>query len=84
LTRDEAIPRLGRALVALCTTNVRGLRSEVLLDPDQDPVPQLTAINLDSIESVELDDLVQRMGRLDHSRMQAVCAALEVAVGCSR
>ncbi len=84
LTRDEAIPRLGRTLVALCTTNVRGLRSEVLLDPEHDPVPQATAVNLDSIESVDLPSLVQRMGRLSYDRMQEVCAALEVAVGCSR
>ena len=84
LTRDEAIPRLGRTLVALCTTTVRGLRSEVLLDPDHDPVPQQTAVNLDSIESIEITDLVQRMGRLSYDRMRQVCDALEVAVGCDR
>lgn len=84
LTRDEAIPRLGRTLVALCTTTVRGLASEVVLDPEHDPVPQVTAVNLDSVESVDLDDLVLPMGRLSYERMGAVCAALEVAVGCAR
>ena len=32
LTRDAAIPRLGGTLVAPCTTTIRGLPSEVVLD----------------------------------------------------
>ena len=31
LSRDAAIPRLRRALVAPCTTTIRGLASEVVL-----------------------------------------------------
>jgi mRNA interferase MazF len=84
LTRDAAIPRLGRTLVALCSTTIRGLDSEVVLEPGDDPVPALTAINLDSIQSAHVSDLVERMGRLSYLRMQEVCAALEVAVGCAR
>ena len=84
LTRDTAIPRLGRTLVALCTTTIRGLDSEVLLEPSDDPVPTLTAVNLDSIQSAHISDLVERMGRLRYERMQQICAALEVAVGCAR
>lgn len=84
LTRDTAIPRLGRTLVAPCTTTVRGLDSEVLLEPGADPVPKLTAVNLDSVYTADVSDLVERMGRLSYVRMQEVCAALEVAVGCSR
>ena len=84
LTRDEAIHRLGRALVALCTTTIRGLASEVRLEPGRDPVHRLTAVNLDSVESVDLSDLVERMGRLSSERMREVCAALDVAVGCAR
>jgi mRNA interferase MazF len=52
LSRDPAIPRLRRALVAPCTTTVRGLPSEVVLDPDDDPVPKHSVVNLDSVESV--------------------------------
>lgn len=84
LTRDAAIPRLGRALVGLCTTTIRGLDSEVVLEPGDDPVSVVTAVNLDSIESVALSALVERMGHLSHQRMGEICAALEVAVGCSR
>ncbi|MGH9131747.1 MAG: type II toxin-antitoxin system PemK/MazF family toxin, partial [Acidimicrobiales bacterium] len=36
LSRDAAILRLRRALVAPCTTNVRGLASEVVLEPGED------------------------------------------------
>jgi mRNA interferase MazF len=84
LSRDVAIPRLRRALVAPCTTNIRGLASEVVLDPELDPVPRQSAVNLDSVESVSVGALVERLGRLSDERMREVCAALEIAVDCSR
>jgi mRNA interferase MazF len=84
LSRDAAIPRLGRALVAPCTTTIRGLSSEVLLEPGEDPIPQLSAVNLDSIESVSIAILVDRIGRLSDERMGQICDALEVAVDCQR
>lgn len=83
LSRDAAIPRLCRALVAPCTTTIRGLPSEVVLEPDRDPIPRRSAVNLDSVESVSVEVLVSRLGRLADIRMRAVCAALEVAVDCS-
>lgn len=82
LSRDAAIPRLRRALVAPCTTTIRGLPSEVVLEPDDDPVPRASAVNLDSVESVALAVLVERIGRLSDVRMRQICAALEIAVDC--
>lgn len=82
LSRDAAIPRLRRALVAPCTTRIRALASEVTLEPGDDPVPQRSAVNLDSVESVSVAVLVQRIGRLADLRMREVCAALNVAVDC--
>lgn len=82
LSRDAAIPRLRRAVIAPCTTTVRGLPSEVQLDPGEDPVPRASVLNLDSIESVSIAMLVQRLGRLSDDRMREVCAALEIAVDC--
>lgn len=82
LSRDAAIPRLRRTLVAPCTTTVRGLASEVVLEPGDDPVPRRSAVNLDSVESVSIAVLVERLGRLSDARMRALCAALEVAVDC--
>lgn len=83
LSRDAAIPRLRRALIAPCTTTIRGLPSEVALRPEDDPVPKSSVVNLDSVESVSVSVLVQRLGRLADARMREICAALSVAVDCS-
>jgi mRNA interferase MazF len=77
------MPRLRRALIAPCTTTIRGLDSEVVLEPNTDPIPRRSAVNLDSVESVSIAVLVDRLGRLASTRMSEICAALAVAVGCS-
>ena len=82
LSRDAAIPRLGRALIGPCTTTIRGLPSEVLLEPSTDPIPRTSVVNLDSVESVSIATLVERLGRLSDERMGQICGALEVAVAC--
>ncbi len=82
LSRDPAIPRLRRCLVAPCTTNVRGLSSEVVLEPEQDPVPLPCVANLDFVENVAVGLLVERLGRLSDERMRQMCEALDVAAGC--
>jgi mRNA interferase MazF len=82
LSRDAAIPRLRRALVAPCTTTIRSLPSEVILEPGDDPVPQRSAVNLDSVESVSVAVLVERLGRLADVRMRQICGALAIAVDC--
>ena len=83
LSRDAVIPRHRRALIAPCTTTIRGLPSEVLLEPGDDPVPIRSAVNLDSIESVSIAILVERLGRVAEARLREICAALAVAVDCS-
>lgn len=83
LSRDAAIPRLRRALIGPCTTTIRGIPSEVVLEPGEDPVPRTSVVNLDSVESVSVGVLVERLGRLSDDRMREICAALEVAVACS-
>lgn len=82
LSRDAAIPRLRRTLIGPCTTTIRGLPSEVLLEPGEDPVPRISVVNLDSVESVSLGTLVERLGRLSDDRMRQICTALEIAVAC--
>jgi mRNA interferase MazF len=84
LSRDAAIPRLRRALIGPCTTTIRSLPSEVVLEPGEDPVPLRSAVNLDSVESVSVAVLVERLGRLSDARMDQVCTALAVAVDCQR
>ena len=83
LSRDAAIPRLRRTLIAPCTTTIRGLASEVVLEPGDDPVPHRSGVNLDSVESVSVGVLVERLGRLSDNRMRELCAALEVAMDCA-
>ena len=82
LSRDAAIPRLRRTLIAPCTTNIRGLPSEVVLGAGDDPVPLRSAVNLDSVESVSVATLTDRLGRLSDERMREVCSALSIAVDC--
>jgi mRNA interferase MazF len=82
LSRDAAIPRLRRTLIGPCTTTIRGIPSEVLLEPGEDPVPRTSVVNLDSVESVSLGTLVECLGRLSDERMRQICDALEIAVAC--
>jgi mRNA interferase MazF len=56
----------------------------VLLEPGEDPVPLSSVVNLDSVESVSLGTLVERLGRLSDQQMRQVCEALETAVACER
>lgn len=83
LSRNAVIPRHRRTLIAPCTTTIRGLVSEVVLEPGADPIPLRSAVNLDSVESVSLAVLVDRIGRLSDARMRQVCDALAVAVDWS-
>jgi mRNA interferase MazF len=82
LSRDAAILRLRRALIGPCTTRIRGIPSEVRLEPTEDPIPRISVVNLDSIESVSIATLVERVGRLSDERMRQICDALDIAVAC--
>ena len=44
----------------------------------------VSAVNLDSVESVSIGLLVERIGRLSDECMRQICAALDVAVDCQR
>jgi mRNA interferase MazF len=70
-------------LIGPCTTTFREIPSEVPLDPAQDPVPRACAVNLDSVESVSLGTLVERVGRLNGDRMRQICEALDIAMACN-
>lgn len=79
LSRSAAIPRIRRALVAPCTTTIRDLPSEVVLEPGDDPIGRRSAVNLDSVESVSIGVLVERLGSLSGARMRQICDALAIA-----
>lgn len=82
LSRDAAMPRLRRALVAPCTTMIRGLPSEVVLEPGDDPIERRGAVDLDSVESVSVGVLVERLGTLSSTRMSEMCVARSIATAC--
>ncbi len=82
LSRDTVLPRLRRTLVGPCTTTIRGLPTEVPLEPGEDPVAKPSAVNLDSVEAVPLGTLVERVGRLSDERMREICEAFATAVAC--
>lgn len=69
-------------MIAPCTTTLRGLPSEVALEPGEDPVPRRSAVNLDAVGNVEVASLIERVGRLSDTRMHEICVALGVATGC--
>ena len=52
------------------------------IEPGEDPVPAVSAVNLDSLDNTPVALLVQRLGRLSDERMRQICVALEVAVAC--
>ena len=79
LSRDVAIPRLKRAIVAPCTTTIRGLPTEVVLIPGEDPISRPSVVNLDAVSTVPVGSLVARIGRLSDAQIRRVCAALSVA-----
>ena len=82
MSHDAAIPRLQRTLIAPCTTTIRNLPGEVILAPGEDPIGRRCGVNLDSVESVSISILAERIGRLSDGRMREICAALDVAVSC--
>ena len=45
-------------------------------------MPLDSAVNLDSVESVSVGTLTERLGRLGDGRMRQICQALTVAVAC--
>ncbi|MEO6791074.1 MAG: hypothetical protein ABI187_08925 [Ornithinibacter sp.] len=46
-------------------------------------MPLRSTVNLDSVESVSIAILVERLGRVAEDRIRQTCAALAVAVDCS-
>jgi mRNA interferase MazF len=65
-------------IVAPGTTTIRGLPSEVELDPARDPVMRTCVVSLDSWESLNLEVFIE----LEPGRMRQLCAALAIAVDC--
>jgi mRNA interferase MazF len=81
LTRDEAIPSLHNIVVATVSSHIWGLRTEVLLGPD-DGMPRECAISLDNLRTVPKALLVEPITKLNPVKMSEVCRALNAATSC--
>ena len=81
LTRPEAADRLERLLVALATTAIRGLVSEVAIGPDEG-VDRHCVPNFDSPELLSRTRFVRYVADFPRERWPEVCAALGAAINC--
>jgi mRNA interferase MazF len=81
LSRAKALQHLRTATVAPITSTIHGLPSEVRVGVD-DGLKHESVANLDHVITVSQQDLRAYVGHLDEQRMRAVCAAIEIALGC--
>ncbi len=83
LTREAALPVLRNVTVALVTRTVRDIPTEVPLTAKGDGMPADCAISLDNLRTVPKAMLTDRIASLSGAQMHEVCAALDLATGCS-
>lgn len=83
MSRDAAIQGRRRALVAPCSTVIRGLPSEVLLTSTDEPVQRDCVAQLDSLTDLPVTVLSRRLGRLSDTAVRKLCSSLAIASGCS-
>lgn len=81
LTRDAAIGKLNKLLVAPITRTVRGIPTEVELD-ESDGMPKPCAVSLDNLSIIDTWALTNRICTLDMIKLAAVCESLRIAVDC--
>jgi mRNA interferase MazF len=82
LTRQAAIPVLSSVTVAMVTSTVRDIPTEVRLDA-VDGMPRDCAVSLDNLATVPVSLLTAHITTLTGDRMAQVCLALARATGCA-
>lgn len=79
LSRDQAIQVRAVVTIAPLTRTVRGKPFEVALTPG-DGVPKPSAVNVDSIQTIEKTLLLERICALGPAKMAAVSRAVKYAL----
>ncbi len=79
LTRSWIIPRLTHVTVAQLTRSVRNIPTHVKLSVVEDGVYSDCAANLDNIQTISKVDLLEKIVRLRHERMEEIFAAIRMA-----
>lgn len=80
LSRDEVYRIRTQATIAVVTTRIRGIPVEVQLGAD-DGLPKECVANLDTIMTIPISQLDQRIALLSTEKMVAVEAAIRFALG---
>jgi mRNA interferase MazF len=78
LTRNDALPKLHYVTVAPLTRTIRGIDSEVILEPE-DGVRARSAVTLDNIATIGQDLLTRHLTTLSADRMNEIWEAIHVA-----
>jgi mRNA interferase MazF len=81
LTREAAIPVLGRVLAVPATRTVREIPTEVILT-EEDGMPERCALSFDNVTTFPKALLTERICRLGVERLAEACRALKIASGC--
>jgi mRNA interferase MazF len=81
LTRNEAIDRLNKLVVAPATGSIRGIPTEVEVWR-REGMPHDSVISLDNTALVRKSELTERITELGAAKMDEVCRALAVATNC--
>jgi mRNA interferase MazF len=83
LTRDDAYDFRQRVTAAPVSTRERGIQVEVRIGADEG-LTLPSVVNADSLETIPIDDLRERLGQLSERRMRAVEDAIHFALALSR
>lgn len=79
VTRQVAIPLLTNVTVALVTSTVRDLPTEVLLDERHGLEPE-SVVNCDNVLTVPKASMARRRGSLGVGELEALAEALAIAL----
>lgn len=82
LTRDPLGRHLHSIIVGPVTSTVRGLSTEVALEPE-DGARVASVVNLDNLQLLDRRRLVRRVGRVRAETLRSICDAAAVAIGCA-
>ena len=81
VTRTDAVPVLPRIVIAPVTRTVRSIPTEVALGPDQGLTTECAA-SFDNLQPIRRGLLTQRVGALEHERLDEICRALRALADC--
>ena len=80
LSRNEAYQQRSLGIAATITTRIRGIPTEVRLGPE-DGLPRPSVANLDTLMTIPLRALEERITSLSSEKLRAVESAIHFALG---